>query len=80
MASQQRFRRDQDRLVTAAERAKAQGWDVNCTQERNPAGVVIHREIRRWNVRALNEAAKERSRRTAAEPPASPPAPDDRAG
>lgn len=47
-------------LVTAAERAKARGWDVEPTEQRNPKGIALAIAVRRKNLAALIEAEKRR--------------------
>lgn len=49
--------------MTAAERARRQHWDVDCTEDRNAPGIVIATQIRKWNVAAILEAEKQRKRR-----------------
>lgn len=46
--------------MTAVERAKAQGWDVTPTEDRNAMGLVMATQVRRWNVAALIAAEKQR--------------------
>lgn len=41
--------------MTPLERARSIGWDVTPTEDRNPMGITIAIEVRRWNVATLME-------------------------
>ena len=53
---------------SATERARAQHWNVEPKPkaQRNPAGEIMAREIRKWNAAAISRAAAERYNRTGA--------------